>query len=158
MIISTLEEFCPKLITGQRLIAIDYGSKKLGIAISDPLFRMALPMKEVIETNDEHKITNIIRISKENSACGIVLGLPINMDGTRSEQTERVQKFAEKLAIKADIAIFLQDERLTTKAADNLLKTIGLKRKERNARDDSIAACLILDTVLDYYQKNKSKY
>lgn len=158
MISVTLDEFCQKLTLGKRLIAVDYGSKKLGIAISDPLFCMALPMKELIEANDERKMNNIIRISKENAACGIVLGLPINMDGTRSEQTEILQKFAEKLAAKTDIAIFLQDERLTTKAADNLLKTIGFKRKERNARDDSIAACLILDTVLDYYQKNKLKY
>lgn len=158
MIDPTLEEFCQKLAPGKRLIAIDYGSKKLGIAISDPSICMSLPMKEILEPNDERKITNIIRVSQENSACAIVLGLPINMDGTRSSQTEIVQKFAEKLATHTKLPIFLQDERLTSKAADNLLKTIGLKRKERNARDDSIAACLILDTVLDYYQKNKSKY
>lgn len=158
MIDSTLEQFCQKLAPGKRLIAIDYGSKKLGVAISDPSLYMSLPMKEIIEPNNERKIAHIIRISKENASGGIVIGLPINMDGTRSEQTEIVQKFAEKLATQTGLPIFLQDERLTTKAADNLLKTIGLKRKERNARDDSIAACLILDTVLDYYQKNKSKY
>ena len=158
MISPTLEEFCQKLAPGKRLIAIDYGSKKLGVAISDPSLCMALPMNIIIEQNDERKITHIIRISKENAAGGIVLGLPINMDGTRSEQTEIVQKFADKLASKMDLTIFLQDERMTTKAADNLLKTLGLKRKERNTRDDSIAACLILDTVLDYYQKNKSEY
>ena len=158
MISHTLEEFCKNLAPGQRLIAIDYGSKKLGVAISDPSLCMSLPMKEIIEPNNERKIAHIIRISKENAAGGIVIGLPINMDGTRSEQTEIVQKFAHKLALKTDLSIFLQDERMTTKAADNLLKTLGLKRKERNTRDDSIAACLILDTVLDYYQKNKSEY
>lgn len=157
MISPTLDAFCQKLTAGQRLIAIDYGGKKLGVAISDPSLCMALPMNIIVEPNDERKIAHIIRISNENAAGGIVLGLPINMDGTRSEQTEIVQKFADKLASKTNLSIFLQDERMTTKAADNLLKTFGLKRKERNARDDSIAACLILDTVLDYYQKNKSK-
>ncbi|MCP5369958.1 MAG: Holliday junction resolvase RuvX [Rickettsiaceae bacterium] len=155
MIIQTLKEFCQILACGKRLIAIDYGSKKLGIAISDPGLNMALPMKEINETNDQQKIVQILTIFKTNLVSAIVIGLPINMDGSFSVQTEVVLKFADKLAVKTNLPIFLQDERLTTRAADNLLKIGGLKRKERNARDDSVAACLILHTVLSYYNKNK---
>lgn len=86
---------------------------------------------------------------QEKNISAIVIGLPINMDGTKSEQTILTEKFAEKLEKRSNLPIFLQDERLTSKAADNLLKGFGLKRKDRNNQDDLAAASLILETVLN---------
>jgi putative Holliday junction resolvase len=70
------------------------------------------------------------------------------MDGTKSEQTTIVEKFAEKLEKRTNLPIFFQDERLTSRAADNLLKSFGIKRKNRNESDDLTAASMILETTL----------
>ena len=70
------------------------------------------------------------------------------MDGSQSSQTEIVLKFVAKLAARTNIPIFLQDERMTSKAADNFLKLLGSNRKKRNDSDDAVAAALILETVL----------
>ena len=71
------------------------------------------------------------------------------MDGTKSDQTIIVEKFAEKLEKRTNLPIFFQDERLTSRAADNLLKSFGIKRKNRNENDDLAAASMILETTLN---------
>ena len=81
--------------------------------------------------------------------CAIVVGLPVNMDGTNSEQTKIVVNFVNKLAKKTNLPIYLQDERLTSKAADSLLRNMGFNRKQRNERDDMAAASMILETTLE---------
>ena len=77
------------------------------------------------------------------------MGLPVNMDGTNSEQTKIVVNFVNKLAKKTNLPIYLQDERLTSKAADSLLRNMGFNRKQRNERDDMAAASMILETTLE---------
>ena len=149
MIIHIIQEFSRFFQIGQPIISIDYGLKKIGLAISTPDHSMSLPLAIVSGESEKKKLQEIIAITKEKNICAIVLGLPINMDGTDSEQTMIVKKFAEKLENRTNLPIFLQDERLTSKAADNLLKQFGLKRKDRNKNDDLTAASLILETVLD---------
>ncbi|MCC8468214.1 MAG: Holliday junction resolvase RuvX, partial [Rickettsia endosymbiont of Eriopis connexa] len=85
--------------------------------------------------------------------CGVVVGLPIDMNGAVTEQTNIVMKFAEELTKSINLPIYLQDERLTTKAANNFLKSFGVKRKDRNNNDDALAASMILETVLDSIKK-----
>ena len=153
MIVNNLQEFYKLLLPNTPLISIDYGSKKLGIAMSNQERTIAMPLNTITETNKKIIITSLLCIAEKYKACGIVIGLPINMNGMPTEQTNIVMKFAEELAKSINLPIFMQDERLTTKAADNFLKSFGVKRKDRNNNDDAVAASMILETVLDSIKK-----
>ncbi len=153
MIINSPQEFCQFFHKGKPIVSIDYGFKKLGLAISTPDHHLPMPLKIIEHESDKKKITEIISILKEKNICAIVIGLPINMDGTKSDQTVTVENFANKLTKRTELPIFFQDERLTSKAANNLLKDFGLKRKNRNAIDDLAAASMILETTLNSVNK-----
>lgn len=153
MIIDSLQGFYQLLQKGKPILAIDYGSKKLGIAISDPSHILSMPFTLIAKNSDEDKLKNIIQITQNIHACAIILGLPINMDGSNSTQTLKIQQFANKLSQKTDLPIYLQDERLTSKAANNFLKEFGLNRKKRNELDDLTAASMILETSLNRINK-----
>jgi putative Holliday junction resolvase len=144
MITTNIQEFCLKLPGAGVIFAIDFGTKKLGIAITDPSRKMAMPIAVIPAS-----IPDLQKILEKYKPAGIVIGLPINMDGTKGAQGELVEKFAEKLQRLFGLPILLQDERLTTKAAGNALRILGLNRKQRDSRDDQVAACMILETVLD---------
>jgi len=98
-------------------------------------------------------VDRIIDFIVKNNICAIVVGLPVNMDGTSSSQAKIVTSFVNKLAKETNLPIYLQDERLTSRAADNMLKNMGLNRRQRNERDDMAAASLILETVLESVKK-----
>lgn len=149
MIIHTLQEFCKLFQPNKPILSLDYGTKKIGIAISTPDHKMSLPFVILTGDSEKKKLHSITNLLQEKNIGAIVIGLPVNMDGTKSEQTMLTEKFAEKLEKRTSLPIFLQDERLTSKAADNLLKNFGLKRKDRNDQDDLAAASLILETVLN---------
>ncbi len=149
MITSNLLEFYQILKINQPIIAIDHGIKKLGIAISNNEKTIALPLVVMRHIEDKHKIQDIMDLILKYSATGIVIGLPINMNGTTSTQSIIVEKFARSLERLTDLPIFLQDERMSSKAADNFLKSFGVKRKNRNENDDAVAASMILETVLE---------
>lgn len=149
MIARGLQEFYQLIKPNTPIIAVDFGEKKIGIALSDPGQTIAMPLEVYSNSSADLKIKKILETASKYSASGIVMGLPVNMDGSDSDQTQRVLEFTKTLSEATDIMIFLQDERLTTKAAGNLLKSFGLTRKERNNNDDRIAASMILETVLD---------
>ncbi|KAJ6644948.1 GTPase Der [Pseudolycoriella hygida] len=140
MITETLQEFKQFLVVNKPLIAIDYGRKKTGIAISNPQQTMALPINTIYNSHEKEKIKIILNLVATYYVCGIVVGLPISMDGKASDQTTILLKFTDILSRSTNLPIFLQDERLTSKAADSLLKSFGLKRWQRNSRDDAVAA------------------
>ena len=152
MIIDTLQEFCTFFKLGQPLIGVDYGQKKIGLAISTPDHQMSMPLQLLTGDSEKKKLNEIADIAKNKHACAIVIGIPFNMDGTKSEQTLIVEKFTEKLERRTHLPIFFQDERLTSRAADNLLKSFGIKRKNRNKNDDLTAASMILETTLQSRQ------
>jgi putative Holliday junction resolvase len=149
MIITSLQEFYSFFQPNKPVLAIDYGGKKIGIAISSPDHFMAMPHSIILASKEPEKLEKIARIASQNNICALVIGLPVHMDGTHSDQTKTVINFAEKLSKKTNLPIYLQDERLTSRAADSLLKTMGLNRKQRNERDDMAAASLILETTLE---------
>ena len=143
MITSDIQEFCHNLGDFGLILGIDFGTKKLGIAISNPERTMSLPISII-----PHEIHQIESTIKQYKPLGIVVGLPVNMDGTMGAQAELVRKFAQKLLCNFGLPIFLQDERLTTRAAGNALRVLGLNRKQRDERDDQVAAAMILETTL----------
>jgi putative Holliday junction resolvase len=153
MIISSLQEFCNFFELNKPLIAIDYGNKKIGLAISSPDHVIAMPHSIIVSHKEQEKLNKIIDFIVKNNVCAIVVGLPVNMNGTNSEQTKIVINFVDKLAKKTNLPIYLQDERLTSKAADSLLRNMGFNRKQRNERDDMAAASMILETTLESVRK-----
>jgi putative holliday junction resolvase len=148
MIITNLQDFSKLVQLPNRLLGIDYGKKKLGIAVSNPEQTMALPIRQIAEEKLDARLKEIVGLIAEFNIKALVIGLPLNMDGSESEQSEVVRKFATQLADNLKLPVYLQDERLTSKAANNALKAAGYNRKDRDAMDDQIAACMILETTM----------
>lgn len=149
MIVSSLQEFYESLIPNSPILGIDHGAKKLGIAISDPDRIMALPLEVASIEKEYAKLDYINQLILKYKAGGVVLGLPTYIDGTASSQTHSVNNFAKKLSTMISIPIFLQDERLSTAAAQSLLRDTGMKRKQRDQIDDKISASLILESTIE---------
>ena len=134
------------------LIAIDYGTRKLGCAVSDPRHSYSLPFKTILCSKNTaiDEQTSILEKNIDfTKFWGIVIGLPLNIDGTENINTETVSSFAKSLQNSLKLPILLADERLTSREADNILQSMGMRRKERNSKDDMISACLILNYALD---------
>lgn len=133
-------------------MGLDYGSKTIGIAISDELGFTAQPV-ETVERNGENKLrkslARISEIVREKNIQKIVVGLPVNMSGKRGERVARTLEFVEKLKLRVDIPIVMQDERLTTVEANEILSESGVKREERKRYIDQIAASIILKEYME---------
>lgn len=153
MLIANLEEFSQYFQGNLRVMSVDYGIKKTGIAVSDHARLIAMPIEIINEESDKKKIARILDLAKKYDIGALVIGLPLNMDGTEGEGAIILRAFANKLDKALSLPIFLQDERLTSKAANNLLKSIGIERKRRNKIDDLASASLILETVLNFCKK-----
>lgn len=149
MIKASLQEFYALLKPNMPILGIDYGKKKMGFAISDPSKTISVPLEVQIFDKEDKKIAYILGMIEKHKICAIVLGKPVNMDGSESEGVKIIEKFAGMLSDSSEKPIFLQDERLSTKAAHSLLRSAGMKRKARDEVDDQISASLILETVID---------
>jgi len=130
-----------------RYLAIDYGDKRTGLAICDPAETIASPLT-VIHGQKElpKKIADIVETENVEA---IVLGLPLNMDGSTGPQAELVFKFADRLKAHLDIPIHFQDERLSSFSAEEKLSRTEFTRKKKKKRLDAIAAAEILQAFLD---------
>lgn len=148
-----MQEFYSFFEVSKPLLGIDYGNKKIGLAISSPDHKIAMPHSIIAAREDREKSNHIIDFIVKNNICAIVVGLPVNMDGTSGSQAKIVTSFVNKLAKETNLPIYLQDERLTSRAADSMLKNMGFNRRQRNERDDMAAASLILETVLESVKK-----
>ncbi len=148
MIIYNLQEFCQLLKINRPILSIDYGEKKIGVAISSCNHLVAFPLQVISGLDMTSKISDIRHLVKLHLAEAVVIGLPLQMSGEKGAQAQLVQNFAESLNEAINLPIYLQDERLTSRAADNLLKDAGFNRKRRNQMDDAIAATMILETTL----------
>lgn len=144
MITSDIQEFSRLLKAKSPILALDFGTKKIGVAVSTPERTMSIPIS-VIGT----EIKDILPTIERYKPCAIVIGMPINMNGSAAESSNLVYNFAKTIYDAFSLPIFLQDERLTSKAATSLLKSAGMSRKDRDKIDDKIAASMILDTVLE---------
>ena len=135
-----------------RILGLDYGSKTVGVAVSDGEFSFALPV-ETIKRDSENKLrrtlARIEELIKEYEACGLVLGLPVNMDGSAGERAEKTLEFKEKLEARTGLPVYLQDERLTTQEAEEELYEMGVKRCDMKKYVDQVAAACILQDYLN---------
>jgi putative Holliday junction resolvase len=135
-----------------RYLAIDYGTKRTGLAICDPTETIVSPMA-VIKSRKE-LLDKISEIVNTEDVGAIVLGLPLNMDNSRGAQAQLVLKFAERLRNHLNIPVYLQDERLSTYAAEEKLSLANLKKAGIADRLDAVAAGEILKAFLE---QNKTK-
>lgn len=133
-----------------KYLGLDLGSRTLGIAVSDGTGLIASSYK-TIRHNEEYDrlLEDVKQISEELKIDGIVLGFPKNMNNTIGPKGELSLEFKEKLEQILDIPIYLQDERLTTKSATDVLIMGNVSRKKRKKVVDSVAATIILQTFLD---------
>ena len=133
-----------------RYLGLDLGSRTLGIAISDATGFIASSYK-TIRHNEEYDrlLDEVVSIVKEKEIDGIVLGFPKNMNNTIGPKGELSIEFKANLEKRINIPIYLQDERLTTKSATDLLITGNVSRKDRKKVVDSVAATIILQSFLD---------
>lgn len=140
-----------------RIMGLDFGSKTVGVAISDPLLITAQGI-ETIERKEENKLRRTLaRIEElivEYGIEEIVLGLPKNMNNSIGVRAELTMEFKDKLERRTGILVVLWDERLTTVAAGRVMIEAGVRREHRKEHLDRIAACFILQGYLDY-RKNK---
>lgn len=135
-----------------RIMGLDFGSKTVGVAISDELLLTAQG-KEIIRRKDENKLrqtyARIEELIVEYGVEEIVLGLPKNMNNTEGERVELTMEFKDKLERRTGLPVHMWDERLTTVAADKAMIEAGLRREERKEHVDKIAAVFILQGYLD---------
>ena len=140
----------------KRIIALDIGDKRVGVAVSDPFNTFALPAETYWRTKKaDADAEALAKIAREKGAGRIVCGLPPNFDGSESVQTEKTKRFAEKLREKTDIEIVFEDERFTTMEAERVLISGGVRRENRKKTIDSIAASYILEGYLNRLNKSK---
>lgn len=135
-----------------RLIGLDYGEKTVGVAATDALGITAQPLETIVRKEENKLRRTLARIESiiaERKAEAIVLGLPLHMDGSPSETGGKVLLFKAMLERRTGLPVHLQDERLTTEEADEILRESGVPKEERKASIDKIAASIILSDYLN---------
>ena len=130
----------------ERTLGLDIGTKRIGVAISDPLFITAQPLKAVFRNNEEKAIQEIEEIIKQYDIKTIVAGLPKNMDGSIGPQAQNCIDFMKSFS---SVNVIFEDERLTSRQAEFILKEQGKKYTKQKQLVDIESACLILQQYMD---------
>jgi putative Holliday junction resolvase len=135
-----------------RILGIDYGTKRIGLAVSDPMQILATPYKTLPNTNQKKVLSELVNIIQEKDVSAIIVGMPYHMNGRSGDKVNRVRKFIKHLNDMVNIQIITWDERWsTTSAHKSLLERQKSPSKERHIIDQ-IAASFILQNFLDRYQ------
>lgn len=134
-----------------RVMAIDYGSKAIGVAISDELRLTVRPLTTLRRRRQSRNqlIRQIQSLIEEHEAAELVIGLPLRMDGAMGDAAEKVQAFMTELQKVVTIPVQAQDERLTSRAAEELMREMGFDAHQRKEKSDEYAATIILRDYLE---------
>jgi putative Holliday junction resolvase len=139
-----------------RILGVDYGEKRIGLAVSDPLGLFAQPLEAVEVAGDlGDAAMRVVEFARELGATEILLGLPRQMDNTLGTKAEEVLAFKELLEKAVDLPVITWDERLSTAQAERHLRETGWSRRKRQRRVDMVAAQIILQGYLDF--RNRSQ-
>lgn len=133
-----------------RILGLDVGDRRIGVALSDPTGMLATALTVINRTEDNSEIGDILKLTEDNNVECIVVGLPLSMNGSMSEQAKKASSFAEELSAHAAIPVKMWDERLSTSIASKLLRDTGSNSGQIKERRDSAAAALILQGYLDH--------
>ncbi len=151
MAVTEINAILALLKPGQRLLGLDIGSKTIGLALSDVLAMLATPMETIRRTKFTADAERLDEIIDKEGIGGLVLGLPVQMDGTEGPSCQSVRQFADNLLTKMDIPIAFWDERLSTAAVQRvLIDEADMTRKRRAEVVDKMAAAYILQGALDF--------
>lgn len=151
MLVADVSEFGQGLQKDQRLLGIDYGEKSIGVALSDTRRKIATPYKTIhSKGNKRRDAQEVICLLEEMNAGGIIIGLPLNMNGTEGERCRETRAFVREILLLDDSPVLLWDERLSTKAVEGFMIEGDLTRKKRKKVIDKTAASFILQGVLDH--------
>ena len=131
-------------------IIVDFGDSRTGLAVCDKMELLASPLCVVEEKDFDNCILKVSELVKENKIEKIIVGYPVNMNGTVGERADRCKLFADTLAEKVGIPVEMWDERCTTVSAHNYLNQTNTRGKKRKAIIDAVAATIILENYLEY--------
>jgi len=137
------------LRTGQRLLGLDLGEKTIGMAISDSDFIIASPVGTIRRRKFTQDAAELLDLVDARDVGGLVIGLPVNMDGTEGPRCQSARQFAGNLLALRDLPVAFWDERLSTRAVERAMVNADLSRKKRAKRVDTAAAAYILQGALD---------
>ena len=146
----TIEEFKKKHSTKIRIIGLDLGTKRIGVSICDENQSIATPFKTLIKKDMKHFISDIKEIVEENNVKAIIIGNPINMDGSQGKSSQSVKDIASNIYKYINLPICLWDERLSTVGAFNLSSQLDINVSKREKDIDKNAATFILQGAIDY--------
>jgi putative Holliday junction resolvase len=149
MIYEDVKTFASTLQQGRALIGLDLGTKTIGVAVSDGLLSVASPLETIKRAKYTADAARLSEIIAGREICGIVLGLPFNMDGSEGPRCQSTRAFARNFARQSELPITYWDERLSTVAAERALLEADASRKRRAEVIDNIAAAYILQGALD---------
>jgi putative holliday junction resolvase len=149
MIYTSLPDFARQLAPGKRLLGLDVGNRKIGVALSDTTLTIATPYDTLIRQSFAKDVAGIEALIDRHLATGIVAGLPMTMRGEEEESARMVREFMAKLLKQRDMAVYFQDERFSTAAVTRALSETSLTRKKKGLLDDKMAASYILQGALD---------
>ncbi|MBI2884423.1 MAG: Holliday junction resolvase RuvX [Candidatus Methylomirabilis oxyfera] len=141
----------------QRYLGIDFGTKRIGAAVSDELGLTAQPLPTLEPSTDEAAVRAIRELMDQYGVLEVVVGLPKNMNGTLGPSAERALAFAGRLEESGSVKVTMWDERLTSMAAERLLIEADLSRAKRKRRVDQMAAVLILQGFLDRRHRQRER-
>ena len=146
----TLEELKDKLADNARLIGLDLGAKRIGVAICDDKRKIATPFKTIEYRNMEHLLNELKVIIEDNKILAIIIGNPINLDGTYGKSAQSINDRAKIIERELNVMIAMWDERLSTSGAFNISSNLDIKFPNRKKIIDEKAAAFILQGAIDY--------
>ncbi|TIO79270.1 MAG: Holliday junction resolvase RuvX [Mesorhizobium sp.] len=152
MSIISIEELPARLAGGRTLAGLDLGDKTIGVAVSDRGLSFAHPRPVILRKKFSLDAAQLLAQLEKDNVGAIVLGLPVNMDGSEGPRAQKSRTFARNMATLSDLPFVLWDERLSTVAAERTLIEMDFSRKKRAGKIDSAAAAFILQGALDRLQ------
>ncbi|MBE0447067.1 MAG: Holliday junction resolvase RuvX [Actinobacteria bacterium] len=140
-----------------RILALDVGAQRIGVAISDPTGSMAQPLMVLDRSRDGSEIERIVKLAEEYDVAEVVVGLPLSLTGEAGPQVQEVLEYIDELKGRLKVTVKTWDERLTTSFAERALIESDMKRKRRKQIVDKVAAALILQGYLDSKGQEEQK-
>jgi putative holliday junction resolvase len=135
-----------------RILSVDYGERRVGLALSDRTATIASPLPTMTRRKGKRPpVAPVARLAEENDVAEIVVGLPLTLEGDDSDWTREVRDFADALSERTGLPVTLQDERMTSVRAERAVRSLGLSKRKREEKErvDAAAAVLILQAYLD---------
>ncbi len=131
-----------------RILAVDWGERRVGVALSDPAGIIATGLATIVVKSPEYAVNRVADLAREHEAERIVVGMPLLMSGERGEAAETAQRFADALAGKTGLPVDTYDERLTSALSERRLREVGVRTGHQRARVDQGAAVALLESYL----------